>query len=330
MVDLVGTSLASCSMETNWGRPCLPILLVAYNRPTTLSIQFERLENISPREIHVFIDGPKQKDIENQNRVIQISKIWAENTLHRPSIHISERNLGIRDHFPLAAERFFSIYSQGLILEDDISFGSNFFEFCEQTSKAFAGKPIWSICGHNPISMVRSSLPHANSSFLTNIHTIWGWATFSTSIEHYLSYRTSPARKVFADIVDISHKFTSDPLLRKAIELTWKRKYLRATSESGGGSWDNIWELAAWNSGLPSVMPNYSLSSEMRQTNESGTHDSRREYKLFKDLPELQFSSVVSPLRKSRDISLLGTWRITRPYAWRYFLRVKQQLRALS
>jgi hypothetical protein len=83
----------------------LPVLLMAYNRPLTITRQFERLEKEHPREIHVYIDGAKQNDVQTQSQVVQATSKWAENTRHKPCIHIGSRNLGIRDHFPFAPNR---------------------------------------------------------------------------------------------------------------------------------------------------------------------------------------------------------------------------------
>jgi len=317
-------------MGTSLKRRCLPLLIIAYNRPNTTSRQLERLDDAYSRDIHFFIDGPKQQDIENQGKVVQIIEKWAESTSHRPFIHISKMNLGIRNHFPLAAESFFSMHNQGIILEDDIAFRSNFLDFCEQSLKDSSATSIWSVCGYNPQSRQQAHKDSLNSRFLTNIHTIHGWATFSESIERYLSYRALPKQAVLADIVNSSHNFTSDPFLRRAIELTWKRKYLRSVSESGGGSWDNSWELAAWHSCLPSIMPSESMSAEIRVGNEIAVHDSPRKQNPLSNFYDSYFLDHIAPLNKSRDIRLLDTWGITRPYAWRYPLRIRRQLRTMT
>ena len=308
----------------------LPVLLMAYNRPLTITRQFERLEKEHPREIHVYIDGAKQNDVQTQSQVVQATSKWAENTRHRPYIHIGSRNLGIRDHFPFAAKRFFSQHLTGIILEDDIAFSPDFFSFCERSLQLSDNKNFWSVCGHNPTPKSSTIIGNSNASFLTNIHTIWGWATVSQSIEQFLKYRTYPVKRVFEDIEVACRGFTKDPFLQKAIELVWKRKYSRSVSKEGGGSWDNSWELAAWNSKFPSIMPIYSLSKEVIANSESGTHNTVRENYSADNFLKLQHSSKLYPLKKSRDISLMQIWGLKRSYAWAYSMRIRKQLNNLS
>ena len=313
-----------------FGDQCLPIMLMAYNRPKAIFEQFKRLEKVAAREIHLFIDGAKSIDTQAQRKVVSIASKWAESTRHLSFIHIATKNLGIREHFPFAAKVFFNIHSKGIILEDDISFSSDFFPYCERHMSKNVLSETWSISGNSALEKRIRFLDHKNASFYTNIHTVHGFATTSNSVERFLRYRTFSHNKVMAEIEAFSRELTNDPMLRRSIELAWKRKYLRSLGETGGGSWDNTWELAGWNSKLPSLMPCFSLTKEVTTSGEIGTHHSIRRYDTSESFNKSKLSDQIYQLNQGRDIKMMNIWGITRRYSWAYSLRISSQLRLLT
>lgn len=85
-----------------------PVLLMAYNRPQTTQKQLSRIQELSPREIHVSIDGPRNSlDVEKCRDVLKITEKWASNSPHGVSIQVSPVNLGLHNHFTTAFSRFF-------------------------------------------------------------------------------------------------------------------------------------------------------------------------------------------------------------------------------
>lgn len=312
--------------DTRSETPRLPILLIAYNRPAAIANQLKRLEGEPSRHVHVYIDGAKPESELQQDLVIKQAEKWADSTKHKPFIHVNNLNFGIRNHFPYAAQRFFSNFPKGIVLEDDITFSSDFFEYCEFFLSNHNSHTFWSICGYNPILNGKSGFRGEINSFLTAVHTIWGWATSSLSIEHYLSFKTMSQEKILEQIDSFSRNFTIDTRLQRSIELTWKRKFLRSVSTAGGGSWDNAWLLAGWHSKKLSVMPSVSLSEETTVENERGTHDGTRNYKGSHDFQSLGYSRSLAPKRRNRDLKLMKVWGITRAYSWLYSRRIKKQL----
>jgi len=311
-------------------RTVSPIMLVAFNRPLALTRQLERIEVECSRVVEVFIDGPKSESDPSQLEVIRIASTWAKQTHHDVNIYVSQINFGIREHFPYIAERFFSKHNSGIILEDDIYFSSAFFDYCDNFLSLDTESKLWSICGHNPTSNILSTDSKINYTFLSNIHTIHGWATNANSVERFLEFRAKPASEILKSISSVSKKLTFDPMLRKSFELTWKRKFLRSISENGGGSWDNSWELAGWFNQAHSIMPSFSLTREDNSTNEGGTHSftrsSTKQIMQFHLPIDYEFSS----LERRRDIKMMKVWGITRKYSWAYWGRVRRQLLELE
>lgn len=307
-----------------------PVMLIAFNRPKALINQLKRLDNETPRIVEIFIDGEKPEFKDRRLEVINVASAWAERSRHQVNLNTSLFNFGIREHFPRAAEIFFSKHKVGIILEDDITFSANFFQYCDYFLKSKIRHDFWSICGHNPASPPSKRSSKSNSTFLSNIHTIHGWATNHHSIERYLSFRKKSPSEVLKLIEMISRQLTIDPMLRKSIELTWKKKFLRSLSARGGGSWDNSWVLAGWFYGAPSILPSFSLTQEIFSPNEGGTHESRRALKSINIESSLKTNYKFSNVNKRRDIKLMKIWGITRQYSWGYFYRIHKQISELQ
>lgn len=312
--------------------PELPILLIAFNRPSTLRLQLERVESLEARKVWLFIDGPTTTSSESQRKVVALAEDWANSSHHDFRVSVSSKNFGIHNHFPSIVSRFFAEHSKGIILEDDIAFSQTFIEFCDGVMHKSLATKLWSVCGHNPIAGNKANLHTPNELFYTNIHTIWGWATSAQSIEFYLSYLSAPERRIFSDLEAYIHRATKDPFLQTAIEVVWKKKLLRARREESIGSWDNLWEIAGWASGLPSLMPTSSLSGELNIENEPGHHSNLQNRNRFatglkttQALPGVSLDDDPLNYRKHRDIKLMQIWGISRPYSWVYGKRLRRQ-----
>lgn len=303
-----------------------PVLLIAFNRPKALADQLKRLDSETPRIVEIFIDGERPEFKKRRLEVLRVASAWAERSSHNVNIESPLVNFGIRRHFPHAAEIFFSKHKTGIVLEDDIFFSVNFFQYCDYFLMSDIKHDFWSICGHNPTSPSSKEFLQSNSTFLSNIHTIHGWATTHHSIERYLSFRKKLPSEVLKHIETISRQLTFDPMLRRSIELTWKKKFLRSLSEKGGGSWDNSWELAGWFYGSPSILPTFSLTQEVNSTNEGGTHEKRGTSKSINIDSSLKIDYNYSKIKKKRDIRLMKVWGITRKYSWGYFYRIHKQI----
>lgn len=317
-------------MDREKSQKTLPILLIAFNRPKTLQRQFQNLDLLTPRKIVVHVDGARGSKQKSQKEVLALSERWAGESNHEVDIKAKNSNLGLRKHFPVAANDFFGSHKFGIVLEDDIIFGQSFIDLCERVINSRNSENLWSICGHNPYGRIVDENKIEINLRLSHIHTIWGWATSSVNIERYLSYATKRKDEMFKDIDSFSSKITRDVLLQRAINLTWRRKITRYFLPNSGGSWDNLWELAGWNSKLPSLMPSHSLSTEFVFPTESGTHSSERTLQRIYGEASVESIERVSAQNNSLDIRMMRMWGISRKYSWGYALRIASQLRNLE
>ena len=109
-----------------------PILVMAFNRPRTLSALLSRIEKLDKREVMISIDGPTIHGAKEQQLVLKSASAWKGSSKHEVDIVRRSSNLGIYDHLPIALQEFFDKQSYGLILEDDIEFVPGLIDFVDK------------------------------------------------------------------------------------------------------------------------------------------------------------------------------------------------------
>ncbi len=306
------------------------LLVMAFNRPNTTEQQLGRIQDLSKRNIHISIDGPRNTQDEEKCLAVQkITEAWATKSHHKVSITSENTNLGLHRHFMKAFSDFFSSYDFGMVLEDDIEFRNSFVDFIDRIHQTKDYRDYWSVQGHNPLDEANNGLFSQEIRFTkSNFHSVWGWASHSHSVERMLKFIADSKNPnvIQTSIEKGARLFTSDPVLRMAIRNVWLKKLLRAQSLESGG-WDNWWVASAWLHQMPSLMPNVSISRETLNQLEGQSHrhtqigiswtENQKEEVFF----EKEF--VDSPT--GQEIRLLRTWGITRPYSWYFAPRVYKQ-----
>lgn len=155
-----------------------PILIIAYNRPSKLQSLITRLRIYKPNKVLVFIDGAKndEKDREKVNLVKK--EILQIDWNCQLTVSESEKNLGVGLAVSKAITWGFEIYSELIILEDDVIPNLTFFNFMTISLELFRNdKRIFGISGFNRLNP--SEYEHYAKDFLiTRYPNIWGWATW--------------------------------------------------------------------------------------------------------------------------------------------------------
>lgn len=303
-----------------------PILIIGFNRPQTIAILLAEVEKLDPREIWISIDGPRlQIDVTNVQETLTIVQGWALQSKHTITIIEQETNLGIYLHCMKALVDFYKIYDVGIVLEDDIEFHPQLIRFVDENQAELRSGRIWSICGHNPASDLIDSPTGLDVKLNpTHVHTIWGWAAHRNAILQFVELtRELTLSEANVIINQAAKRITSDPFVRLGLRKVWEHKIARALDSNSGGGWDNYWLLAGWNSGLPSLMPSYSLSRENPLQNEGQTHAHISTGKPW-GMPSLQTEVDLEIRLDTRimDIPKLKVWGITRRYCWLYLPRI--------
>jgi hypothetical protein len=310
----------------------IPILITAFNRPETLAIQLSHIDSLSRRYVWISIDGPRnESDYSLVQEVIHIAKEWSKVTQHQVSVFQNNVNAGIYQHalhiFPL----FFSEFEVGAVLEDDIRFADEFIELLDANFELLMGEDIWSIQGFNPASRnspTNKFGPPTIKLQPTHVHTIWGWASNAKNVNSFVELvsQISDSKLSNKIISNFAKKITFDPALRLGIKNVWKAKINRFRTGASKGGWDNLWELAGWNSGKFSLVPDFSLSVEVNLNHESQTHRHKQVPDMLKNKPKnLVISTVRSGTAKRNSLSMLQVWGISRKYCWFFIFRLLRQ-----
>ena len=157
-----------------------PLLLLNFNRPHHTEGLINNLRLIRPSHIYFAIDGPRvgrEDDVENCRLV--------ENTLNfidwPCDIKLSKNktNLGLRRNVKLNLDWFFNENETGIILEDDIRFGTDFFKYCNHALENYhTDHRVGVISGNNLMSHLKDYPRKLDDSFLCRIFHCWGWATW--------------------------------------------------------------------------------------------------------------------------------------------------------
>jgi len=234
-------------------------------------------------------------------------------------------NLGLFGHFSLALDRFFTRNDWGLVLEDDLEFREEFVEFLDSPKAKKLLNQYFSVCGHNPLSDLSSYEGNEPINFQeTNIHTISGWAASKDSVFSFLELLKESRYDLnilTLIIKDFSKVVTKDKLLARSLFNNWCGKINRAVDDPKP-NWDNYWELAAWNSGRPSLRPTFSLTRENPISFGRQTHHHKFKLEMWpKGSPVLRLEATnVISLKRSLEISALVIWGTTRKRAYKEFL----------
>jgi hypothetical protein len=309
----------------------VPILIIAYNRPRSLGRLLMELETLNTRRVFISIDGPMSESQLSNQQVFEKASDWKSLSRHEVTVVHRERNLGIYDHLPKAMSDFFASNACGIILEDDIEFVPNFFDFVDRHYDLLKTENLWSICGHNPaaqsnpLSDVDLQLTFRTSFF----HSIWGWATSKENAEIFLEnyHLRIDLNEAFLILERTSRRITRDPLLQRAFVLTWMRKLSGWNIRRKLSGWDTRWAYEGWKAGKLSLLPDISLSRECLDQSEGQTHKhetvSARE--LFAYDTKAIFEKRIAD--RSAEIKRMRTWGISRRYSWFYAKRITRQLK---
>ena len=303
----------------------IPILLIAYCRPIEFSRIASDLESLPQRRIEISIDGPVLETESENKSVVDLAISWKSKSKHEIDVWVSERNLGLFEHFSAALQRFFSRNQWGLVLEDDLEFRGEIVQFLDTNEAKNLLDTYFSFCGNNPLSDLSSYRSnHSIRLQETNIHTISGWASSASSIHLFLELlKDSRSDGLLLENIlkNFCHNITRDPLLARSLFNNWSGKIQRAVRTSKP-NWDNYWELAAWSSGKPSIRPTFSLIRESPISFGRQTHHHNFGLEIWPNSSQkldLEFSAVL-PLKKTLEIQALGIWGTSRIRAYKEFL----------
>lgn len=156
----------------------VPVLILAFNRPDHVKRAMKAVKDYQPARLYLACDGPRASKSDEPALVAATQKAMLDMVDWPCEVHtlFREKNLGCAYGVFTAISWFFEHESYGVIIEDDIQVGQDFFRLCEDLLVRYQDhERIMSIAAMN-VSQ-RTDIP--NSYVYTHNFDCWGWATWS-------------------------------------------------------------------------------------------------------------------------------------------------------
>lgn len=148
-------------------------LLVAYKRSDCISKIVKSLSEGNIKKLYVAIDGPKpgeKRNSEIETKLNEASQMYGIDIF----IWTRKKNLGLAAAVITAVDWFFSLEEEGLILEDDLMFNSDFVNFVQIALDEIKNHKDCLMISGNQFS---DEFEIQNQASITNYPMVWGWAT---------------------------------------------------------------------------------------------------------------------------------------------------------
>lgn len=175
----------------------VPVLVIAFNRRSTLQVLLDRLLSVGAFDVYFAIDGPRPGRLDDIEKVDAV-KCAIREAFNPDDTHllIQSENLGIRKGPPAAISWFFSLVESGIILEDDCIPGDDFFPFSQWALERYKSDDrVKMIAGFNRFGRI----PSSRSFRFIKSAMIWGWATWRRAWSDYdadfIRWRTTEDRR---------------------------------------------------------------------------------------------------------------------------------------
>lgn len=148
-------------------------LIIAYKRSDCLACIVDALFKGGINSIYVAIDGPKSSDVKNSS-IENILKETCGSYGIQLKIWKRTSNLGLAASVISAVDWFFNSEDQGLIIEDDLVFTSDFVFFAKLSLKEIKDNSNILMVSGNQFS---DEFSIQNIATTVNYPMVWGWAT---------------------------------------------------------------------------------------------------------------------------------------------------------
>ena len=242
------------------------VLLLLYNRPQLLQNQLNNLKRIGVKNVYVSIDGPRNdKDIKKQRDIINILDTFESISF---VINRFDKNMGCRNGIIEGISWYFQNVNSGLIIEDDILFDANLFEFCEYHSN----QNKYEVIGGYTLVQTKTSK--------TSLHgSVWGWWTSKATWQKFLGFQL-PA--------DFNHLMSQEILSKIPVAVIYeKMRIFKLESSNHIDTWDYRWMLFRLSEGILTLLPPHSLTLNIGFGSNAGVHLEKADFGLVDSINSL-------------------------------------------
>lgn len=155
----------------------VPVLVLAFNRPNHVKKVMEAIAVYQPDKLYLACDGPREKKEGERELVGETQRVMKEAVTWPCEVKslFREKNLGCAYAVYGAITWFFDHEEYGVIIEDDVIVGKDFFRLCEDLLPRYTKEEkIMEIAAQN--HSFRKDIP--NTYVYTETAHCWGWATW--------------------------------------------------------------------------------------------------------------------------------------------------------
>lgn len=234
----------------------VPVLLIAFNRPDTTKIVFDKIRNARPTKLYVALDGPRENK-DGEDRLCSLVKEIVKNVDWPCQTHYSfnDLNNGAEITVSMAISWVFEKEECAIILEDDIVAPLSFFKFQQEMLVKYKDDDrIWSVTG---VNFTPIDLPNNVDYFFAKYGHTWGWGTWK---------RVWSKFDLNTEILDkhLKKEFLEE-ITNSATELRFYRKKFKRIKKNGIGNstWDNIASYMHRTNKLLYIIPRVNLTSNI-------------------------------------------------------------------
>ena len=238
----------------------VPVLILFFNRPDTLSQVFEQITKARPSRLFLYQDGPRnEKDLPGITACRNIvEKIDWECKVEK---RYQKKNYGCDPSEFIAQKWAFSIVDKCIVLEDDDVPSVSFFSFCkEMLDKYEHDTRISMISGFNTEELT-PNIP--TDYFFATTFSIWGWASWRRVIDQWDEY--------YSFLSDKDNMSLLENLIK---ERKYRRDFVymcRCHQNNQKAYYETIFQASVFfNSGL-SIVPTHNMINNLGVTDNS-TH----------------------------------------------------------
>lgn len=242
-----------------------PILLIAFNRPDTTQVVFNKIRELQPRKLYVAIDGPRTSKVNEATLCKNVEEI-TKNVDWECDAHylIREKNLGCKHAVSGAISWVFEKEESVIILEDDIVPSLSFFTFAEEMLIKYATDDrIVMISGNNYTPLQVNDADYLFSKY----GHIWGWATWKRAWAKFDVNVPDIHEAINSNLSGLN--FTSSN--EKRFYLNYFKSMQKRVIAGSINAWGPQYTFYRFNNNLLSIVPKVNLCSNI------GVESSREE-----------------------------------------------------
>ena len=218
----------------------VPVLILFFNRPSTLEKVFGAVKAARPSILLLAQDGAREKNPTDAEKIEECRRIvedidW-DCKVYR---NYSEVNLSCDHREFTAIDWAFSLVDRLIILEDDCLPAPSFFPFCAELLERYKDDDrVDRICGLNRIEKYEDI---ASDYFFSTIASGHGWATWKRtweSIKKLVDYSFLDDK----DLVDVYERSRDTIVDRNYGDIIGQSRVLREVNRENGKitSWENL------------------------------------------------------------------------------------------